>query len=592
MQPTDFSNAVKFFGYFAYLCTHIQDFKNLMSKKHLFPLISVLSLTAPLLAFDAGSANAGLPDGNDGCRSITLPHVEESYSRNFLLRGIEISDSATVMDYSFLHRPGYWCSLDGVELVGDKTGKSYPLARVNGYILGEKRHMPASGRFDFIMTFPPLDAEDTSVTLFEITDNGKNIPICKGVDLTGAQTGKYKTHLTGTHEGKAGYVGFLKSGINPLSTPITWIPVDNGEFDCVVYSDELLAYDIINGPNLFQGGWTSNTFFTENADIGVDFKLQEDSGGPGEMEFHDIKIYAPSGSLSESHAMLDSIMTCNYYQAPAVLLRDSLKNAEKYYIPEYYRFTKAVEEHPELRDSLSAEFNKEYGGRSLRTPEGERAENAVADYFNNERLRYLCENAIRMDNIAGLFAITRESYSSDDNSILTDAYIRGYRGKFPESEYAIHMEKLTGSNEITPGTPFNDFSAKDAEGNVHSLSSLIEGKPALLDLWASWCGSCRRTSKTMIPVYDEFSPKGFTIVGVARENGTPDAALHAIEKDGYKWLNLFEIDDTNGIWAIYRRQNAGGGTFLISPEGKIVKSDVTAEEVREYLNSLYSGSDK
>lgn len=192
-----------------------------------------------------------------------------------------------------------------------------------------------------------------------------------------------------------------------------------------------------------------------------------------------------------------------------------------------------------------------------------------------------------MNNIAGLFAIVCEAYYSRDATPLIKAYLDGYEGKFPESEYSIYMDKLSGSNEIAPGTPFNDFYANDIEGNLHTLSAMIKGKPALLDLWASWCGPCRRTSKSMIPVYEEYADRGFTIVGVAREYGSSSAAAGAIEKDGYKWLNLVEIDDANGIWALYRRHNAAGGTFLISPEGKIIKSYVTADEVRDYLKGLY-----
>lgn len=41
-----------------------------------------------------------------------------------------------------------------------------------------------------------------------------------------------------------------------------------------------------------------------------------------------------------------------------------------------------------------------------------------------------------------------------------------YEGKFPESEYSIYMDKISGTNEIAPGTPFNDFSANDIEGKI------------------------------------------------------------------------------------------------------------------------------
>ena len=87
----------------------------------------------------------------------------------------------------------------------------------------------------------------------------------------------------------------------------------------------------------------------------------------------------------------------------------------------------------------------------------------------------------------------------------------------------------------------------------------------------------------MIPVYEEFAPKGFTVVGVAREFGIPELGERAIKKDGYPWLNLLELDDRGGIWALYRIQGAMCGSFLIGADGKIVAVNPTAEEVRDYL---------
>ena len=91
----------------------------------------------------------------------------------------------------------------------------------------------------------------------------------------------------------------------------------------------------------------------------------------------------------------------------------------------------------------------------------------------------------------------------------------------------------------------------------------------------------------MIPVWEEFAPKGFTIVGVAREYRTADKAVKAIEADGYRWLNLLELDDAGHIWDLYRVSNAAGGTFLVDPDGTIVAVSPTAEEVRAYLTEFF-----
>ncbi|MCD8260618.1 MAG: TlpA family protein disulfide reductase [Bacteroides sp.] len=138
---------------------------------------------------------------------------------------------------------------------------------------------------------------------------------------------------------------------------------------------------------------------------------------------------------------------------------------------------------------------------------------------------------------------------------------------------------------IRVGEKYVDFTAPDFEGNPTILSGQIEGKVALIDLWASWCGPCRALSKSIIPIYEEYKEKGFTVVGVAREtNG--EYGIQAARQDNYPWLNLLEIKDIAGIWNKYGVGNAGGKTFLVDREGIILAIHPTAEELREILEKI------
>ena len=105
-------------------------------------------------------------------------------------------------------------------------------------------------------------------------------------------------------------------------------------------------------------------------------------------------------------------------------------------------------------------------------------------------------------------------------------------------------------------------------------------------MWASWCGSCRTFSRQVIPIYEEYKDKGFTVVGIAREYKNTAALEKAISRDGYPWLNLVEIDDRNGIWTRYRIANAAGGTYLIDRNGIIVAVNPSISEVKEYLRNV------
>ena len=90
----------------------------------------------------------------------------------------------------------------------------------------------------------------------------------------------------------------------------------------------------------------------------------------------------------------------------------------------------------------------------------------------------------------------------------------------------------------------------------------------------------------MIPVYEAYRDKGFTVVGVARERDNDAAMRKAIQTDGYSWLNLLELNDRTKLWERYGIGNAGGATVLVDREGKILAVNPTADEVKGFLEQL------
>ena len=162
--------------------------------------------------------------------------------------------------------------------------------------------------------------------------------------------------------------------------------------------------------------------------------------------------------------------------------------------------------------------------------------------------------------------------------------------KLKEKNPGHHYNKLASNllNAITNiriGKKYIDFSAPDLYGNKIKLSDKINGKVALLDLWATWCGPCIAKSRTMLPLYNEYKDKGFTIIGVAGEFKNTDRLVKFLEKEKWEWINLVELDRQNNIWQKYGLDGGGGGIFLIDKNGLILAKDPTAEEVRIELES-------
>ena len=162
-------------------------------------------------------------------------------------------------------------------------------------------------------------------------------------------------------------------------------------------------------------------------------------------------------------------------------------------------------------------------------------------------------------------------------------FVKNYAEKFTGHPYAQSLSAFIGEEAALPGRKVPDFTAPDLEGKPHTLSQLIAGKIALVDLWASWCGPCRTHSIAMIPVYDKWKDRGFTVVAIARENGSTDDMKAAIARDGYPWLNLVELNDAGKIWEKYRAGNSGGKQVLVGADGKVIAIDPTPAEVEAIL---------
>ena len=106
------------------------------------------------------------------------------------------------------------------------------------------------------------------------------------------------------------------------------------------------------------------------------------------------------------------------------------------------------------------------------------------------------------------------------------------------------------------GSKYPDYVLEDLNGLRVSIGKIIKGKWALIDLWASWCGSCRSFSRILIPLYHKYKDRGFIIVGIAREKSVNDV-LCALALEKYPWMQFVELEDKNSIWLKHGIENAG-----------------------------------
>lgn len=164
-------------------------------------------------------------------------------------------------------------------------------------------------------------------------------------------------------------------------------------------------------------------------------------------------------------------------------------------------------------------------------------------------------------------------------SLYHDKLVNFYPGNPIHDQIAIAAKAF---NSIQPGKRYIDYNVRNNDGELVPISSLIKGRIALIDLWASWCGPCRRHSVAMIPVYEKYKDLGFTVVAIARESDRKDME-RAVRHDGYPWESLLELKDENQVWFKNGAGNGGGKMVLVDRDGTVLSTSDDAKELESLI---------
>ena len=111
---------------------------------------------------------------------------------------------------------------------------------------------------------------------------------------------------------------------------------------------------------------------------------------------------------------------------------------------------------------------------------------------------------------------------------------------------------------------------KDANGASFKLADFF-GKVMVVNLWATWCGPCRREIPELVKLHKEFHSRGVEMIGLSTEN--PAASAEKVRK----FIQDFQIDYRIG-WApvevgapLMQGSDAIPQIFVISRDGRILK---------------------
>jgi peroxiredoxin len=145
----------------------------------------------------------------------------------------------------------------------------------------------------------------------------------------------------------------------------------------------------------------------------------------------------------------------------------------------------------------------------------------------------------------------------------------------------------TGTTVLSSGSKTAPaFSLKDTNGNIYS-SAQLNGKPAVINFFATWCPPCREEIPGFVEVYNRHKENGFELIGISLDTDTREnlPGFMMSNKIGYKIL----YGDL-GIARAYGGVSSIPTTFFVGRDGEIknvhvgyMDKDAFDKEVRKLL---------
>ena len=216
----------------------------------------------------------------------------------------------------------------------------------------------------------------------------------------------------------------------------------------------------------------------------------------------------------------------------------------------------------------------------------------IAQHFKNDKLKQSLLNEIAIRQIKnGINHITE--LENIYNTYVTDPTLRtAYKTEYDKRNIAV-------TGKLSP-----DFQAKDINGKTYSLKD-FKGKYLYIDMWATWCGPCKREMPEVQALYEKYgNNEGDVIVlGVANpkseeypyhQDVTQPEVEQFLEDGGYTFPVVMDV--TGEVFYSYGI-SAFPTTFMIGADGNVfgyvpgaLTGDMMESIVQQTIDGVEAGA--
>jgi peroxiredoxin len=139
---------------------------------------------------------------------------------------------------------------------------------------------------------------------------------------------------------------------------------------------------------------------------------------------------------------------------------------------------------------------------------------------------------------------------------------------------------------LAPGQPAPDFIAHDPDGSPIALRN-YQGRPVIINFWATWCAPCRQEMRALQTVYDAHKAARLAVLAVSQDQQDMREAVRAY--CATVGMTFPPLLDPDGRVATQYNVLLLPSTVFIHPSGTIAAvhlGAMTSVQIEQYLQAI------
>ena len=130
-----------------------------------------------------------------------------------------------------------------------------------------------------------------------------------------------------------------------------------------------------------------------------------------------------------------------------------------------------------------------------------------------------------------------------------------------------------------------EIDLKSMTGDRIALSKL-QGRPVLVNFWATWCGPCREEFPALVRKYKQYQDQGFVVLGVNTQDENSDAGVLTFMKNTL--VNFPVVRDAGDQLSQAYRVNGLPTSFFVDRSGVLRDTVVGGPMTDDFLDKEFA----